>query len=246
MRQSLWQSLVWCFCCPEEYTYFYGSTVDTVLPSVYGGFGEFTQIFWAKATSDCEVDTLSVLNVHVHALWATRPPTCAGDTEHRFVFWGALHTGAGPWWLCPPSIGCIRTVDGQTPTQFKHTSEPQQYHRTTTNNNNNTTRTTSQQDEAPYRPKGTEDGQLALFNLFEEEPSGVRPEAFAEPGPQERLQRHTLEQLAEPESQVVDQLGKDAGVRGREHERLSAKMTLSAAFDHSDQKVLAGTNKVPR
>ena len=29
----------------EEYTYFYGSTVDTVLASVFGGFGKNTQIF---------------------------------------------------------------------------------------------------------------------------------------------------------------------------------------------------------
>ena len=52
--------------------------------------------------------------------------------------------------------------------------------------------------------------------MFEEEPGGVRPEAFAEPRPQERVQRHTMEQLADvapmvpslavPESQMVDQL----------------------------------------
>ena len=45
---------------------------------------------------------------------------------------------------------------------------------------------------------------------------GVRPEALAEPRPQERVQRHTMEQLADvapmvpslavPESQMVDQL----------------------------------------
>ena len=56
---------------PEEYTYFHGSTVDTVLASVYGGFGKISHIFYVKVTSDSEVDTLSVVNVHVHALWAT-------------------------------------------------------------------------------------------------------------------------------------------------------------------------------
>ena len=59
----------------EEYTYFYCSTVDTVLASVYGGFGKITQFFFVKVTSDAEVDTLSVVNVHVHSLWATLDAT---------------------------------------------------------------------------------------------------------------------------------------------------------------------------
>ena len=67
-------------------------------------------------------------------------------------------------------------------------------------------------------PKGTKDGQSRgggargvrrattteppppqpeLFKLFEEEPGGVQPEAFTEPRPQERVQRHTMEQLAD-------------------------------------------------
>ena len=46
--------------------------------------------------------------------------------------------------------------------------------------------------DAPRRHKHPE-----LFKLFEEEPGGVRPEAFAEPRPQERIQRHTMEQLAD-------------------------------------------------
>ena len=55
-----------------------------------------------------------------------------------------------------------------------------------------------------------------LFKLFEEEPGGGRPEAFGAPRPQERVQRHTMEQLADdapvvpalgiPELQMVDQL----------------------------------------
>ena len=32
-----------------------------------------------------------------------------------------------------------------------------------------------------------------LFKLFDEEPGGVRPEAFVEPRPQERVQRHVVE-----------------------------------------------------
>ena len=58
--------------------------------------------------------------------------------------------------------------------------------------------------------------QPVLFKLFEEEPRGGRPEAFAEPRPQEQVQRHTTEQLADvapmvnslavPEPQMVDQL----------------------------------------
>ena len=56
--------------------------------------------------------------------------------------------------------------------------------------------------------------QPVLFSLYEEEPGGKRPASLAEPpGPQERVQRHTMEQfvdvvsmvpsLAVPEPQVV-------------------------------------------
>ena len=55
-----------------------------------------------------------------------------------------------------------------------------------------------------------------LFHLFEEEPGGERPEAFAEPRPQVQVQRHTVDHLADfapmvqmldvPEAQTVDQL----------------------------------------
>ena len=49
---------------PEEYS-LHGKTVHTVPPSVYGGFGKNTQNFHVKVTSDSEVDTLSVVSVHV-------------------------------------------------------------------------------------------------------------------------------------------------------------------------------------
>ena len=58
--------------------------------------------------------------------------------------------------------------------------------------------------------------QPVLFKLFDEEPGGGRPEAFAEPRPQERVLRHTAEQIGDvapvvpalgvPEPQMVDQL----------------------------------------
>ena len=59
--------------------------------------------------------------------------------------------------------------------------------------------------------------QPVLFQLYEEEPGGRRPASLAEPpGPQEQVQRHTMEQLADvapmvpslavPEPQMVDQL----------------------------------------
>ena len=59
--------------------------------------------------------------------------------------------------------------------------------------------------------------QPVLFSLYEEEPGGRRPASLAEPPwPQERVQRHTMKQLADvapmvpslavPEPQMVDQL----------------------------------------
>ena len=66
------------------------------------------------------------------------------------------------------------------------------------------------------RDPGDSSSQPELFRLFEEELGGVRPEAFVEPRPQEKVQRHTMEQLADvapmvpslavPESQMVDKL----------------------------------------
>ena len=49
--------------------------------------------------------------------------------------------------------------------------------------------------------------QPVLFSLYEEEPGGGRPASLAEPpGPQERIQRRTVEQLAEiaPMVQILD------------------------------------------
>ena len=58
--------------------------------------------------------------------------------------------------------------------------------------------------------------QPVLFKLFDEEPGGGRPQAFAEPRPQVRVLRHTAEQIGDvapvvpalgvPEPQMVDQL----------------------------------------
>ena len=55
-------------------------------------------------------------------------------------------------------------------------------------------------EEVPSHPP-------VLFSLFDEEPGGKRPASLAEPpGPQERIQRHTVKQLAElaPMVQVLD------------------------------------------
>ena len=72
-----------------------------------------------------------------------------------------------------------------------------------------------------YRAKfrTTPPPQPELFQLFEEEPGGLRPTGLVEPrGPQERIQRHTAEQMIEsfvpvpmldldaPVPQMVDQL----------------------------------------
>ena len=51
--------------------------------------------------------------------------------------------------------------------------------------------------------------EAELFQLFEEEPDGLRPEAFAEPRPQERVQRHVMEHLTDlvrvaPMVQILD------------------------------------------
>ena len=48
-----------------------------------------------------------------------------------------------------------------------------------------------------------------LFQLFEEEPGGLRPEAFADPRPQERVQRHVVEHFTDlvrvaPMLQILD------------------------------------------
>ena len=76
-----------------------------------------------------------------------------------------------------------------------------------------------EESETKYRAKfrTTPPPQPVLFSLYEQEPGGRRPASLAEPpGPQERVQRHTMEQLAEvapmvpslavPEPQTVDQV----------------------------------------
>ena len=75
-----------------------------------------------------------------------------------------------------------------------------------------------EESETKYTAKvrKTPPPQPVLFKLFDEEPGGGRPEAFAEPRPQERVLRHTAEQIGDvapvvpalgvPEPQMVDQL----------------------------------------
>ena len=51
--------------------------------------------------------------------------------------------------------------------------------------------------------------QPELFSLYDEEPGGGRPEAFVEPRPQERVQRHTVEHITDlvrvaPMVQILD------------------------------------------
>ena len=54
-------------------------------------------------------------------------------------------------------------------------------------------------DEKKYTAKFrmTPPSQPVLFSLYEEEPGGGRPEAFVEPRPQARVQRHTVEHITD-------------------------------------------------
>ena len=75
-----------------------------------------------------------------------------------------------------------------------------------------------EESELHYTDKDrkTNPPQPVLFKLLEEEPGGGRPEAFAEPRPQERVLRHTAEEIGDvapvvptlgvPEPQMVLQL----------------------------------------
>ena len=65
-----------------------------------------------------------------------------------------------------------------------------------------------EKSELHYTDKGwkTPPLQPVLFKLFEEEPGGGRPKAFAEPRPQERVLRHTAEQIGDV-APVVPALG---------------------------------------
>ena len=58
--------------------------------------------------------------------------------------------------------------------------------------------------------------QPELFSLYDEEPGGGRPEAFVEPRPQERVQRHTVEHSTDlvrvaPMVQILDALVPQTG-----------------------------------
>ena len=72
-----------------------------------------------------------------------------------------------------------------------------------------TARAGEEESETKYTAKfrTTPPPQPELFQLFEEEPSGLRPTGLVEPrGPQERVPRHTVEQMADvaPMVQILD------------------------------------------
>ena len=57
--------------------------------------------------------------------------------------------------------------------------------------------------------RATPPPQPVLFSLYDEEPGGGRPEAFVEPRPQARVQRHTVEHITDlvrvaPMVQILD------------------------------------------
>ena len=73
------------------------------------------------------------------------------------------------------------------------------------------TRAGEEECEMKYTAKfrTTPPPQPVLFSLCEEEPGGGRPEAFVEPRPQERVQRHTVEHITDlvrvaPMVQILD------------------------------------------
>ena len=69
-------------------------------------------------------------------------------------------------------------------------------------------RAEEEESELHYTDKDrkTPPPQPVLFKLFDEEPGGGRPEAFVEPRPQERVLRHTAEQIGDV-APVVPALG---------------------------------------
>ena len=60
--------------------------------------------------------------------------------------------------------------------------------------------------KAPRRQRSNAAGNAVFFELFDEDTAGVRPEVLAEPRPQERVQRRTLEQIVDavPLVQILD------------------------------------------
>ena len=64
-------------------------------------------------------------------------------------------------------------------------------------------------NRALRRQKSNAVGDAVFFELFDEDTAGVRPEALAEPRPQERVQRHTVEHIVDfvrfaPMVQILD------------------------------------------
>ena len=62
---------------------------------------------------------------------------------------------------------------------------------------------------APRRQRTRAAGEAVIFELFDEDTAGVRPGVLAEPRPQERVQRHTMEHIADlvccaPLVQILD------------------------------------------
>ena len=62
---------------------------------------------------------------------------------------------------------------------------------------------------APRRQRSKAAGEAVLFELFDEDTAGVRPGVLAEPRPQERVQRHTMEHIVDfvccaPMVQILD------------------------------------------
>ena len=52
-------------------------------------------------------------------------------------------------------------------------------------------------NKAPRRQKSKAAGEAVFFELFDEDTAGLRPGVLAEPRPQERVQRHTMEHIAD-------------------------------------------------
>ena len=52
-------------------------------------------------------------------------------------------------------------------------------------------------NKAPRRQKSKVAGETVFFELFDEDTAGLRPGVLAEPRPQERVQRHTMEHIVD-------------------------------------------------
>ena len=50
---------------------------------------------------------------------------------------------------------------------------------------------------APRRQRTRAAGEVVIFELFDEDTAGMRPGVLAEPRPQERVQRHTMEHIVD-------------------------------------------------